>query len=157
MTTVTRRTLLGAAGAGTALAVMPAKASSPGAGYVGTSVPGEAADICDLPLGSGGRKPVALPPAGSTDVAEHSKSDVLFWSDQLSEHGLFFAMLLPGAEAKQLRVFRSIATMDPKAPLPSLGAQTPKWKQAAALAARWELNQLAKRLEELAGEESAAA
>jgi hypothetical protein len=46
---------------------------------------------------------VALPPAGSTDVAEHSKSDVLFWSDQLSEHGLFFAMLLPGAEAKQLR------------------------------------------------------
>ena len=78
----------------------------------------------------------------------------------LKQYGSLEAALQAGrfsAEAKQLRVFRSIATMDPKAPLPDLGAQTPKWKQAASLAARWELNQLAKRLEELAGEESAAA
>ena len=57
MTTVTRRTLLGAAGAGTALAVMPAKAVFARRGYVGTSVPGQAGDICDLPLSSGGRSP----------------------------------------------------------------------------------------------------
>ena len=50
-----------------------------------------------------GRKPVVLPPPGSMDPAEHSRSDVIFWSDQLAEHGLFMAMLLPGDELAQLR------------------------------------------------------
>ncbi|MEW6472819.1 MAG: DUF2935 domain-containing protein [Actinomycetota bacterium] len=44
-----------------------------------------------------------LPPKGSTNPAEHSQSETLFWSDQLAEHGLFLAMLLPGAEATVLR------------------------------------------------------
>ena len=38
--------------------------------------------------------------------------------------------------------------MNPNAPLPSLRSQKPTWNKAAALARKWELNQLAKRLEE---------
>jgi exodeoxyribonuclease III len=52
--------------------------------------------------------------------------------------------------AKSLRLYRSIATMDAKAPLPALRDQTPTWDKAAALARSWELNQLADRLEKLA-------
>jgi DNA polymerase-1 len=54
------------------------------------------------------------------------------------------------ALAERLRQFRSIATMDAKAPLPRLAAQQPTWAKAAALAREWELNQLADRLEGLA-------
>src|SRR5947199_3352014 len=50
------------------------------------------------------------------------------------------------ALAQQLRVFRAIATMNPKAPLPKLPDQTPTWSMAAALAGEWELKQLAARL-----------
>src|SRR5215471_10473874 len=60
------------------------------------------------------------------------------------------------AQAKNLRLFRSIATMDRKARLPRLGEQKPTWRIAAALAREWELKQLAKRLEELAGQSGAA-
>ena len=42
-----------------------------------------------------------------------------------------------------------IATMNRKAPLPSLRSQKPTWDTAAELARKWELNQLARRLEEL--------
>jgi exodeoxyribonuclease-3 len=52
--------------------------------------------------------------------------------------------------AERLRLFRSIATMDAKAPLPRLAVQKPTWAKAAALAREWELNQLADRLEGLA-------
>jgi hypothetical protein len=44
-----------------------------------------------------------LPDPNNFDPAAHSKIDVTFWSDQLAEHGLFLAMLLPGAEASDLR------------------------------------------------------
>jgi DNA polymerase-1 len=54
------------------------------------------------------------------------------------------------AQAENLRLFRSIATMDTKAALPSLRSQKPSWHKAARLARDWQLNQLAKRLEELA-------
>ena len=54
------------------------------------------------------------------------------------------------AMADSLRLYRSIATMNKRAPLPSLRNQTPTWHKAAALAREWELNQLASRLEELA-------
>lgn len=77
----------------------------------------------------------------------------------LKQHGSLEAALKAGrftAEAPQLRLFRSIATMNAKAPLPSLRAQTPTWTKAAALAAQWELKQLAARLEELAREGTAA-
>jgi DNA polymerase-1 len=51
------------------------------------------------------------------------------------------------AQAEQLRLYRSIATMNASAPLPSLDDdQTPTWGVAAALAREWELNQLADRL-----------
>ncbi len=53
------------------------------------------------------------------------------------------------ALTKQLRLFRLIATMDRKAPLPRLANQIPTWRKAAELARQWELNQLAKRLEAL--------
>jgi DNA polymerase-1 len=46
-------------------------------------------------------------------------------------------------------LFRSIATMNRKAPLPPLRDQSPKWMEAAALAHEWGLEQLAKRLETL--------
>jgi len=49
-------------------------------------------------------------------------------------------------QAKQLRIYRSIATMDASAPLPSLKDQTPTWAKASALARDWELNRLAERL-----------
>jgi exodeoxyribonuclease-3 len=52
--------------------------------------------------------------------------------------------------AERLRLFRSIATMDRKAPLPPLRSQKPTWRRAAALAREWELKQLAGRLEKLA-------
>ena len=71
----------------------------------------------------------------------------------LQRYGTLEAALAAGrfpAQAEDLRLFRSIATMNPNAPLPSLRSQKPTWKKAAALARNWELNQLAKRLEEFA-------
>ena len=50
------------------------------------------------------------------------------------------------AQAEQLRLYRSIATMDAAAPLPPLDDHTPTWGAAAVLAREWELNQLADRL-----------
>jgi DNA polymerase-1 len=50
------------------------------------------------------------------------------------------------AQAEDLRLYRTIATMDSSAPLPPLDEQTPTWDKAAALAREWELNQLADRL-----------
>ena len=70
----------------------------------------------------------------------------------LQQYGSLEAALKAGrfpAQADSLRLFRQIATMDKKAPLPSLRNQTPTWNMAAELARKWELNQLARRLEEL--------
>ena len=53
------------------------------------------------------------------------------------------------AIAETLRLYRLIATMNKKAPLPSLRSQEPTWDKAAALAREWELIQLARRLEEI--------
>jgi DNA polymerase I len=67
----------------------------------------------------------------------------------LRRHGSLEAALANGsfaAQAERLRLYRSIATMDASAPLPSLDDQTPTWRMAAALAREWELNQLADRL-----------
>jgi DNA polymerase-1 len=54
------------------------------------------------------------------------------------------------AQADTLRLYRSIATMDRRAPLPPLRNQRPTWAAAAALAREWELNRLADRLDGLA-------
>jgi DNA polymerase-1 len=71
----------------------------------------------------------------------------------LRKYGSLEAALQAGkfpTQADQLRLFRSIATMNPKAPLPSLRSQNPTWGKAAALAREWNLTQLATRLEQLA-------
>jgi exodeoxyribonuclease III len=71
----------------------------------------------------------------------------------LRKYGSLTAILKAGRfakEAEDLRLFRSIATMDRKAPLPRLADQKPKWDSAAALAREWQLKQLAGRIEELA-------
>jgi DNA polymerase I len=53
-------------------------------------------------------------------------------------------------QAEELRLYRSIATMDRSAPLPALRNQRPTWERASALAREWDLNRLADRLAELA-------
>ena len=54
------------------------------------------------------------------------------------------------AQAEELRLYRRIATVDASAPLPPLDDQTPTWAEASALAERWGLAQLARRLAERA-------
>jgi len=72
----------------------------------------------------------------------------------LRKHGSLEEILAAGkfaALGEQLRLFRAIATMNPKAPLPRLPDQIPTWDKAAALAVSWELKQLASRLRAFAG------
>src|SRR3984957_4323609 len=57
--------------------------------------------------------------------------------DGVLEAGLF------QTQAKTLRLYRLIATMDAKAPVPPLADQKPTWVTASALARDWGLNQLA--------------
>jgi exodeoxyribonuclease-3 len=76
-------------------------------------------------------------------------------ADVLRKYGTLERALAQGRfreRAKELRLFRAIATMDRKASLPRLIDQAPTWGKAAALAREWELIQLAGRLEALAGE-----
>jgi DNA polymerase-1 len=73
----------------------------------------------------------------------------------LQRYGNLEAALAAGrfpAMADSLRLFKAIATMDRRAPLPSLRNQKPTWHNGAALARKWQLNQLASRLEKLAEE-----
>jgi DNA polymerase-1 len=70
-------------------------------------------------------------------------------ADLLRRYGSLEALLAAGrfpAQAEELRLFRSIATMNPKAPLPRIRDQKPSWPEAAALAKKWHLKQLATRL-----------
>jgi DNA polymerase-1 len=64
--------------------------------------------------------------------------------DGVLEAGLF------QTEAKMLRLYRLIAMMDAKAPLPLLADQQPTWGSASTFARDWGLNQLADRLDEMA-------
>ena len=54
-----------------------------------------------------------------------------------------------GAQAAELKLYKKIATMDATAPLPALHDQTPTWNTAAELARQWDLDRLARRLEEI--------
>jgi len=72
----------------------------------------------------------------------------------LRRYGSLEAALAQGsfaAQAEQLRLYRSIATMDASGPLPPLDDQTPTWGTAASLAREWALNQLAERLAAIDG------
>jgi DNA polymerase-1 len=74
-------------------------------------------------------------------------------ADLLRQYGSLEAMLEAGrfaAEADALRLYRSIATLDPKAPLPKVVDAEPDWARASAFAAELGLAQLARRLEEAA-------
>ena len=51
-------------------------------------------------------------------------------------------------QADALKLYERLATMDATAPLPAFADQMPNWEQAAALARKWELNQLTRRFEE---------
>jgi DNA polymerase-1 len=71
----------------------------------------------------------------------------------IRRYGSLAAVLKAGRFARiaeDLRLYRAIATMDKKAPLPSLAGQKPTFAKAAALARKWQLRQLAGRLEEMA-------
>jgi exodeoxyribonuclease III len=71
----------------------------------------------------------------------------------LRKYGNLDAILKAGRfpqQAENLKLFRSIATMNRKARAPRIADQKPTWPAAAALAREWELKQLAGRLEELA-------
>jgi DNA polymerase I len=71
----------------------------------------------------------------------------------LRKYGSLEAVLKAGrypAHADKLRLYRSIATMDRKAPLPPLRDQSPTWADAAEFARSLGLEQLALRLEALA-------
>jgi DNA polymerase I len=68
----------------------------------------------------------------------------------IRQYGSLEALLKAGRfpkQAAELRLYKSIATMDRKAPLPRLPDQTPTWAKAAALARAWQLNALAGRLD----------
>jgi exodeoxyribonuclease-3 len=64
--------------------------------------------------------------------------------DGVLEAGLF------KTQAETLRLYRLIATMDAKAPLPLLADQEPTWGSASTFTRDWGLNQLADRLGEMA-------
>jgi DNA polymerase-1 len=64
--------------------------------------------------------------------------------DGVLEAGLF------KTQAEMLRLYRLIATMDAKAPLPLLADQEPTWGSASTFTRDWGLNQLADRLGEMA-------
>ena len=71
----------------------------------------------------------------------------------LRKYGTLEAALAAGRfpeQAKALRLYRAIATMDAAAPLPPLRSHKPTWAKASARARGWGLNQLADRLAELA-------
>jgi DNA polymerase I len=53
-------------------------------------------------------------------------------------------------QAEALKLDQRIATMDATAPLPVLDDQVPDWARGASLARAWELNALARRLDDLA-------
>ncbi len=70
----------------------------------------------------------------------------------IRKYGSLDALLAEGklqSQAEALKLYRSIATMDPRAPLPALRDQKTTWTKAAALAHSWELNALADRLEKM--------
>lgn len=71
----------------------------------------------------------------------------------IQKYGSLEAILKDGrfpTQADELRLFREIATMNAKAPIPKIPDQKPTWSKAAALMRRWELNGVAGRIEDLA-------
>jgi DNA polymerase I len=75
-------------------------------------------------------------------------------ADLLKQYGTLEQALLEGrfsSIADDLRLYRRIATMDARAPLPALGPTPPDWARAAAHARELGLGALAGRLQERSG------
>jgi DNA polymerase-1 len=103
--------------------------------------PGQVPDFIAL-RGDPSDKLPGLPGVGAVGAA-----------DLLRRYGSLDALLAAGryaGHAEKLRLFRAIATMNPKAPLPALRDQRPRWVEAAALARKWRLANLAERIEAMA-------
>jgi DNA polymerase-1 len=67
----------------------------------------------------------------------------------LQEHGSLEAALEAGRFApiaKELRLYRRIATLDASAPLPPLEDQSPLWAEASSLLSSWGMGQMAERI-----------
>jgi DNA polymerase-1 len=106
--------------------------------------PGQVPDFIAL-RGDPSDKLPGLPGVGAVGAA-----------DLLRRYGSVEALLAAGryaGHAENLRLFRAIATMNPKAPLPPLRDQTPRWSEAAALARKWRLANLAERIEAMAAKQ----
>ncbi len=103
--------------------------------------PGQVPDFIALRGDSSDKLPGA-PGVGASGAAallrQYHNIDAILKAGRFAKH------------AEELRLYRSIATMNRNAPLPRISDQKPTWKKAAALALKWELNQLAGRLDELA-------
>lgn len=111
--TVTRRNLFQVAGvtlvgtvalgsAGSAFAL--SSAAAPTFPNIDTG-PVTGTTIAGVPVGSlgGGTKPIFVAPPGSQDPVAHSVADTLFWGEQMMEHAMFFAMLMPGPDLAKPR------------------------------------------------------
>jgi hypothetical protein len=64
----------------------------------------------------------------------------------IQKYGSLEAILKDGrfpTQADELRLFREIATMNAKAPIPKIPDQKPTWSKAAALMRKWELSGVA--------------
>jgi len=61
--------------------------------------------MAGVPVGTlgGGTKPIFVAPPGSSDPVAHSVADTLFWGEQMMEHVMFFAMLMPGPDLARPR------------------------------------------------------
>jgi hypothetical protein len=81
--------VLGGAGCASPAATAPAPTTIPGNARVTTK--------------NGGTKPVYVPQAGANDPVSLSLADNLFWTDILTEHALFFTLLMPGDDLAQPR------------------------------------------------------
>jgi DNA polymerase-1 len=83
---------------------------------------------------------------GARGIGEKTAAQIL------RRHGTLEAALAAGRfpqQAKALRLYREIATMDRGAPLPALRSGAPTWDKAGALARAWSLKKLAERLDAL--------
>ncbi|AGP38580.1 hypothetical protein SCE1572_31360 [Sorangium cellulosum So0157-2] len=104
-----------AATAGISLLATPGLAIGAGKGADSESVgpislPEGAAFTPGVYVDQRARKPIYLPGANA-GYAAHAVSEVLFWTDQLMEHGMFIALLMPGdrlrgprSEARQFQM-----------------------------------------------------
>jgi DNA polymerase-1 len=75
----------------------------------------------------------------------------------LRKHGDLETLLASGRfrdQADALRLYKRMATMDAKAPLPVIRAMRPRWAEAADLVEHWGLRALASRLREQAATKS---